>query len=1040
MTDPTRVDAATTAAMAEQIEYAPGMRAEIRGEEWMIRGVERNTLGKTTLRCVGTSPLVRGREAIFIEELENNAGMRAALDAEADAGKLEAEQRAKFGERTIRVVDPRNTKLVADGSPMFMKARLFIESQWRRQIPTDEKLHVGQKAAMDLLQYQLQPASQALGQHRQRILIADAVGLGKTLEAGILLSELILRGKGKRILVVTVKSMMEQFQRELWNRFTIPLVRLDSQKIQSVRANLPTNYNPFNYYDKTIVSVDTLKEKEYQTHLENAYWDVIVVDEAQNVADRGKSKRNRLGELLAGRSDSMIMLSATPHDGRAKSFASLMNMLDPTAIADPENYGPDEIKGLFIRRSKKDVEKDLTETFPERRVTVEKVAASEAEERVWRIFADLRLESDRKFTNRGADLLFRTLLEKSLFSSHKACAKTIQTRLGNLESKLAKNQAPEQRAGLEKDRAALAELADALRGIDDADFSRFQRLVGLLKSKEYGWNPADPEDRIVIFTERIETMNYLADGLAGALGIPADRIARMSGADSDFDQQKLVASFGAKESGVRILVASDVASEGLNLHFCCHRLIHFDVPWSLMVFQQRNGRVDRYGQRRAPDIRYFLVDSRVEEIRGDVRVLEILEEKEKQAHENIGDALFFGATEQEETLRVGRAIESGETIDSFDALLAASGAGIPVSDDDDPDSDDFDDDDDDFDLDDLFGDASDAGVSVNDLCADDRTLMADDEFLRLALDALNESPLPAFEPIDKSSMRVRVTDALRRRLRKNLPDAAVPDGDWLVLLADKREALSRASKSLLDRSEPAAGAAHFLWQGHPLLDWVADGIALLFNRGEAPAIASPNLPKGDVLFLVAGTISNRRSAPVLDEWFAVKCRAGAAPETLEMDDAVRAAGLRGEISNHWRIDAGETDAEASLRRALVDAAAAMVGPAIDAALDRLGRRFREYDARTKAALAEELKRLRTLKERQYGVFQLSFLADDEMAPGQGSTFAERNKRKRMQERKVKIDRIFDSYNEWAKNTMTVENKPYLRIVAAVVGTGEGAQR
>ena len=104
------------------------------------------------------------------------------------------------------------------------------------------------------------------------------------------------------------------------------------------------------------MSIDTLKrDVEYRTHLENAYWDIIVIDEAQNVAERGdhQAQRSRLARLLADRSDTMIMLSATPHDGRAKSFASLMNMLDPTAIADPENYTPEDIKGLCIRRFKR---------------------------------------------------------------------------------------------------------------------------------------------------------------------------------------------------------------------------------------------------------------------------------------------------------------------------------------------------------------------------------------------------------------------------------------------------------------------------------------------------------------------------------------------------------------------------------------------------------------------------------------------------------------------------------------------------------------
>lgn len=284
------------------VDYAPGMRTIIRDEEWMVKKIETNSLGNKALHCIGISPLVKDREAIFLTDLEE-----------------------------IQIVNPAEVNLIPDDSPFYKRTLLYLESQWRQQIPTDSNLHVGHRAAMDLMPYQLDPAKIALKSTRQRILIADTVGLGKTLEAGILMSELIARGKGKRILVVTVKSMMTQFQKEMWNRFTIPLVRLDSSKIQKIRANLPSNYNPFFYYDKTIVSIDTLKrDVEYRTHLENAYWDIIVIDEAQNVAERGdhQAQRSRLAKLLADRSDTMIMLSAkATRNGRGTRLDRKKRML-----------------------------------------------------------------------------------------------------------------------------------------------------------------------------------------------------------------------------------------------------------------------------------------------------------------------------------------------------------------------------------------------------------------------------------------------------------------------------------------------------------------------------------------------------------------------------------------------------------------------------------------------------------------------------------------------------------------------------------------
>jgi len=319
--------------------------------------------GGFLLTCDGVSDLVRGRSALFLSELEGE----------------------------IEVLDPASTVLVPDTSRTYNDALLYLESNRRRSVPNDELIHLGHRGAMNLVPYQLDPALQALKQPRARILMADATGLGKTLEAGILATELIQRGRGKRILVVALKSMLTQFQKEWWTRFSIPLVRLDSVGLARVRNRIPANHNPFNYFDRSIISIDTLKSNlEYRNYLENAWWDIIVIDECQNVAARageeGLSRRARLARMLATRSDTLILLSATPHDGSARSFASLMSLLDPTAISDPDDYTPEDFrhKGLVIRRFKKDIHDQVKDDFQERRTTCLRESANAAEECAYR--------------------------------------------------------------------------------------------------------------------------------------------------------------------------------------------------------------------------------------------------------------------------------------------------------------------------------------------------------------------------------------------------------------------------------------------------------------------------------------------------------------------------------------------------------------------------------------------------------------------------------------------------------------------------------
>ncbi len=940
------------------IEYAPGMRLIIRDEEWMIKKIDTNEIGAQALNCIGISPLVKDKEAIFLTDLE----------------KIEA-------------VDPTKVRLIIDDSPKYTKSLLYLESQWRQKAPTDKNIHIGHRAAMDLMPFQLEPTKISLNRTRCRILVADTVGLGKTLEAGILMSELIIRGKGKRILVVTSKSMMTQFQKEMWNRFTIPLVRLDSHKIQKIRASLPSNYNPFFYYDKVIVSIDTIKrDVEYRTHLENAYWDIIVIDEAQGVAERGSrdSQRSRLANILKDRSDTMIMLSATPHDGRAKSFASLMNMLDPTAIANPEEYTKDEIKGLCIRRFKKDVKDQMGGKYLERIVNLVSCEASPREEDVFDIFAEMQLDMDTG-KPKGTGQLFKTSLEKSLFSSPKACLKSVEERLRKLRHKY-----PD---GEIKDIALLEELRDALALVGPGDFSRYTKLLELLKSSEYNWNPETVDDRIVIFTERIETMRFLAKQLREDLHMSDEQVVEISGGMTDMEQQRVVEEFGRTEAPIRILVASDVASEGLNLHYLSHRLIHFDIPWSLMVFQQRNGRIDRYGQEKRPDIRYMMISSKNERIKGDMRIIRILVEKEEQAFKNIGDpTLLLGKFNiEDEELVISETIENGSDAAAFEDSLHDEESEF------DP-------------LDFLLNEASmeETTSAVNDT-VEDETLFTDKQYLIKALSYINKDeqhPLRQLSEI--SGVDVMLTDDMRRRLSAVIPEEAMPSGEILRLSDDKTYIMQEMRKSMQNSIDNAAWPdAQYLWAIHPVISWLNDKTGLLIGRGEAPVIGVKNFMRSnESIFIVEGSMPNERSAALVDELFGIRYVDGKFVEFLDINTVV----------NRTKINSELLANELNVTDEMIRTLSGQLEDVVDKAKEKLAESYRKYKEATDPLINVEVDKLAELEERHKD-YQLSLFTDE----------------RRKSEAERRVDELFDSFTEWVKETLDIRNNPYIRIITVLTG-------
>ena len=272
--------------------YPPGARIVVREAEWMVRSCTATEHDGFKIRATGVSELVRDEDAVFFTELENPKPV---------------------------LLKPEETVLVPDQTPRFAMSRLFLEATLRRTpLPQSERgLALPDRFLLDPLTYQQRPAELALKGLRPRILLADVVGLGKTLEIGLILAELIRRGRGDRILVVTPQQVLEQFQQELWTRFAIPLIRLDSVGIQRIQREIPAGRNPFTFYKRIIISIDTLKGDAYRHHLDNMHWDAVVIDESHNLIGES-SFRNKLAKRLAPKTDALLLASATPHNGERR--------------------------------------------------------------------------------------------------------------------------------------------------------------------------------------------------------------------------------------------------------------------------------------------------------------------------------------------------------------------------------------------------------------------------------------------------------------------------------------------------------------------------------------------------------------------------------------------------------------------------------------------------------------------------------------------------------------------------------------------------
>lgn len=872
---------AESATDARQLDLiAPGSRVVVRDQTWQVLEVERHAMGsRAIVRCVGRDELVRDQAASFFSDLDR-------IDPE----------------------DPTSTRFRLDTSPSGIETRLVLDSLIRRTpVPVSNTyLTVGHQMLAHDLPFQREPFRLATTQLQPRLLVADAVGLGKTIEVGMLLMELQRRGRANRVLAVVPRHILDQIQHELWCRCAFPLVRLDSAGIQRVQQRIPAGRNPFTYFNRVIVSIDTLKNpSRWRHHLERVRWDVVWIDESHKLVNRG-TYNNALAHVLAPNADALILTSATPHNGKPESFAELVSLLDPTAVPDPEQVTAEDIAHLVVRRHKHspDVEAAVGDEWAERAEPLPvPVTPSPAEETVFAELSGTWLNPDLPAP--CEDRLFPYTLLKAALSSPAALAESIENRLTRRRVDVLKDPTiPVE----DREVDALRRLWVAAQNAIDDHPAKLATLVDTLRSIGVG---PQSSARAVIFSERIRTLDWIAEAIRDQLGMSEGQVQTFHNSKSDDEQQQIMEDFSMKSAPIRVLVTSDIASEGVNLHKQCHHLIHFDLPWSLITLEQRNGRIDRYGQKHPPEIRYLIYDPADAEVASDVRVVAKLIEKENVAHKALGDAgsvmgLYSETAEEQAIVAALRKRTEEDRTEALEELAPTTGgfdpwgfAGLDSSE-----------------LDDVRPSQVEAVPLPSLFASVDDYLIAG---LRLVHGDLSElgweadGPVISFEPPDDLLRRL---DALpqsylaQRNLRSRLR------------LTSDHEAATRSLEDAVNAKADAGetGTAwpevHHLGPQHPVLDWLADKLLYRIERNEALALpADVEAPT----ILVSGMWSNRLGEPIAASWLAATVEDG----LVTFDDlfeTLAAAGVNaGMVNPAWSGDLADLEAQLPAVVAAVEA-------------------------------------------------------------------------------------------------------------------------
>jgi len=531
------------------------------------------------------------------------------------------------------------------------RLQAFLDAvRWGAVSQADDKaLQSPFRSGIEVDDYQLDPVVRALSMPRVNLLIADDVGLGKTIEAGLVVQEMILRHRVRSVLIVCPSSLQVQWKEEMRDKFGLEFRIIDSNTISQLRRKRGIHVNPWTHFPRLITSVDYLKrERPLRTFRETLpagdqptyprAYDLLIVDEAHNIAPSGRGKyatdsmRTLAIRSLTPHFEHKLFLSATPHNGYRESFAALLELLDSQRFARAITPDRSQLDAVMVRRMKSELKLrwDGSRRFAERLVKHLEVPYTNEERlahQALQHYSELRLKHASSDGERMAAEFVLKLLKKRLFSSPAAFGSTLEKHIASVGKQSGKaianrdiddfsdDYADDDEYELEtgevvssvsqslsaltsEEQSLLRQLSDYAVKTSLRPDSKADTLINWLKNslRPGGqWN----EERVIIFTEYRATQKWLYDLLAREGFAENERLEMIYGGMDNKQREAIKAAFQThpKDSTVRILLATDAASEGVNLQNYCSKLIHFEIPWNPNRMEQRNGRVDRHGQK-----------------------------------------------------------------------------------------------------------------------------------------------------------------------------------------------------------------------------------------------------------------------------------------------------------------------------------------------------------------------------------------------------------------------------------------------------------